>query len=273
MKKRVMSSLVVAVITTSFIPNPGNTETISNDSTPDARQISQLFYPPPSEEPTFRVIGKGRASQPADKASLLFKFARNYPSPPEGVLSQFEPSEEAITLEMLQPILDALQAIGVSDQAIDLEILEPSGSFLPFPFPSTATEGGAQLVVTVDNPNRDRLEEIVNTATDAASPIEEILISTVNVEYAVNNCQALVQAAYQSAVEDAQNRANSLAAAMGTQLRLVPSVAEPFYEVFLPGCDSEGNLPFGNTTSSVYDPDNPVEVTVNKDIFVTYTGR
>ncbi|MFP4103553.1 hypothetical protein [Coleofasciculus sp.] len=68
-----MSSLVVAVITTSLIPSPGRTENISNDSTPDARQISQLFYPPPSAEPTFRVIGKGRASQPADRASLLFK--------------------------------------------------------------------------------------------------------------------------------------------------------------------------------------------------------
>lgn len=272
MKKRVMSSLIVAVITTSLIPSPGRTENISNDSTPDARQISQLFYPPPSEEPTFRVIGKGRASQPADRASLLFKFARNYSSPPEGVLSQFE-TQEVITLEMLQPILDALKAIGVSDEAIDLEIIEPSASFLPFPFPSTATEGGAQLVVTVENPSRDRLEEIVNTATDAANPIEEILISTVNVEYSVNNCQALEQAAYQSAIEDAQNRANSIAAATGTRLRLVPSVAEPFYGVFLPGCYSQGNLPFGSNTSSPYDPDDPVEVTVNKDIFVTYTGR
>lgn len=89
----------------------------------------------------------------------------------------------------------------------------------------------------------------------------------------MNNCQALEQAAYQSAIEDAQNRANSIAAATGTRLRLVPSVAEPFYGVFLPGCYSEGNLPFGSNTSSPYDPDDPVEVRVNKDIFVTYTGR
>lgn len=265
---------MVTMITLSLLSNLSRAEPIPEGSkTDDDLKLSQLFYPPVSEDPTFRVVGKGEASLPADQANLLFKFVQNYNYPPEGVLSQFETLEEPITVEMLQPIVDALKEIGVSDEAINVDIVEPSGSFLPFPFPSTATEGGAQLVVIVDNPSRDRLEEIVNVAKDTASPIEEILLSSIDVEYSVRNCQDLEQAAYQSAVDDARNRANSIASAMGAKLKPIPSVAEPFYSIFLPGCSSEGNLPFDSSNTSAYDADAPVEVKVTKEIFVIYTVR
>ena len=59
----------------------------------------------------------------------------------------------------------------------------------------------------------------------------------------------------------------------GTEIKRVPSVAEPFYAIFLPGCNSKGNLPFASKEASPYDPNAPVEVEVSKDIFFTYRVR
>ncbi|MBE9126331.1 MULTISPECIES: SIMPL domain-containing protein [unclassified Coleofasciculus] len=272
MSKIVRRSLVMAAIVSgvwSAMISPSRAQNISD------RKIAQLFYPQVSEQATLRVIGKGRASQPADRASLQFKFISNIPfeSPPEGVLSQFDTPGEPLSEESLQPIVDALVAIGVPANAIEVKIVEPTGSILPFPFPSTATEGGAEVAVMVEQPTRDRLDQIVDTASDAANNLEDILLSTINVQYAVDDCQALERAAYQSAVEDSQNRARAIAEAMGADLRGAPSVAEPFYGIFLPGCNSEGNLPFGGSAATPYDPNSPVEVEVTKEIFTSYPVR
>lgn len=129
------------------------------------------------------------------------------------------------------------------------------------------------MLVTVAQPTRDRLEEIFNAGSKAADKLEEVLLENVRVQYSVNDCQALEQAAYQSAVEDGQHKANSIATALGAELKRVPSVAEPFYAIFLPGCNSQGNLPFASKEASVYDPNTPVEVEVSKDIFFTYRVR
>ncbi|HBB30294.1 MAG TPA: hypothetical protein DDZ80_32805 [Cyanobacteria bacterium UBA8803] len=279
-----LPSLVIAAMVTglwSLTPIRGSAQT--NGFLPSApvsrssptRQLAQLFYPPVSDEPTLRVIGKGRASQPADRASLQFKFTENYSSepPPEGILSQFETTPEPLSKESLQPIVDALKAIGIPSDAIEVRIVEPRGSILPFPFPSTATEGGALVMVAIEQPTRDRMEEIVKAAKEAANKLDEVLLNEVGVQYLVNDCQALERSAYQSAVEDAQNRASGIAAAMGAELRRVPSVAEPFYNVFLPGCSSASSSPFGSEATSPYDPNAPVEVAIAKEIFVTYTVR
>lgn len=278
MSRRGISSLAVAVIVAGLwtaITSPGKAETIVDQSVPSSRRdrlIAQLFYPPVSDDPTFRVIGRGRASQPADRAQLQFKFTTNYSfeSPPEGTttaLAQFDEEPEPLTKETLQPIVDALVRSGVSADDIEVKIIEPSYSFF------SAVEGGAELVVKVEAPTRTSLEEIVDTTTEAGKKIDDILLGSVGVEYGVDDCQALERAAYQSAVEDAQNRASGLAEAMGAQLRKVPSIAEPFYSVFLPGCNSKISLPFATQTAIPYNPDTPVEVEVTKDIFVMFTVK
>lgn len=89
-------------------------------------------------------------------------------------------------------------------------------------------------------------------------------------QYSAKDCQALERAAYQAGVQDAQNRARAIAEAMGGKMRKVGSVAEPFYNAYLPGCNSGGNLPFGGDAASSYDPNAPVEVEITKEIFVTF---
>jgi len=101
-----------------------------------------------------------------------------------------------------------------------------------------------------------------------------IVVETVNVRYAMKDCQVLVRAAYQAAVKDARNRSEALAQAMNVQLGKVPSVAESFlYDLFVPLCSEATELPsflpFGSSGSR-YDPNAPIEVQLRRDIFVTY---
>ncbi|MCG6138933.1 MAG: SIMPL domain-containing protein [Nostoc sp. LLA-1] len=99
-------------------------------------------------------------------------------------------------------------------------------------------------------------------------------MNNVGVNYAVKDCQALQSAAYESAMKDAQSRAQALATAMGAKLGNA-SVAEPFYTLLYPSCSSKAGLPlpsFGGLLSfPSFNPDNPAEVEMKKDIFVTYT--
>lgn len=233
---------------------------------------AQLFYPPVSNPQALRVPGRGRASEPANAARLVFKFSTNIPSelPAEGTLSYSMVAQEVLNKESLKPVVDALVAIGVPADAIQVKITEPSPSALPFPFPSTGTEGGAEVAVTLNQPTRDRLEQIVTAATQAASKNKNFSISSVGVQYSAKDCQALERAAYQAAVQDAQNRGRAIAEAMGAKMSRVGSVAEPFYNAYLPACNSEGSLPFGGDATSPYDPNAPVEVEVTKEVFFTF---
>ncbi|MEW6492485.1 MAG: SIMPL domain-containing protein [Cyanobacteriota bacterium] len=166
--------------------------------------------------------------------------------------------------------MDAIAATGVPADDIQVKITEPRPSALPFPFPSTGSAGGAEVLVTIEQPTRDRLEKIVTAANQAASKNKEISISSVDVQFSTKDCQALEKTAYQAAVQDAQNRARAIAEAMGAKMRRVGSVAEPFYNAYLGGCDSQGNLPFGGDSAASYDPNAPIEVEVTKELFVTF---
>jgi hypothetical protein len=249
--------------------------TATKESVPSStsdRLIVQLFYPPVTDPQALRVPGRGRASEPANAARLVFKFGSNssLESPPEGTLSYAKVAQASFTQESLKPIVDALVASGVPSNAIRVTISEPRPSALPFPFPSTGTAGGAEIAVMIEQPTRDRIEKIVTVASQATAKNKNLTISSVGVQYSAKDCQALERAAYQAAVQDAQNRASAIAEAMGGKMRKVGSVAEPFYNAYLPGCNSGGNLPFGGDATSPYDPNAPVEVEVTKEIFVTF---
>jgi uncharacterized protein YggE len=231
---------------------------------------AQLFYPPGGNQQTVRIIGKGRATGSADTARVEFKFSPKAPSisPSPGITSQFEIQSTPLSEESLKPIVDALAASGVPKDAIQVKVTQPGRSGIPFPFPSTPT-GGAQILVNLDQPTREGVNQVVTVVNQAVSKNEQIDVSQVGVEYPVKDCQPLEQEAYQAAIQDAQTRARAIAEAMGAQLGKIPSVAEPFYNVFLPGCSSGGKLPFGGD-STPYDPDAPAQVEVTKEIFVSF---
>lgn len=265
---------------------------------------AQLFYPPASDRHSLMVIGQGVVRVPADTADIELVFSsgssnnelQTQPSSlpetrrlssPSGfgspsLLEQQDraasptllfnyktaaeplPNKKSPTKATLQPVVDSLVAKGIRADKIQVQI-NPNSS-----------ENNAKILVRLEKPTRDRVQEIVATANKSTSQIENLSVKSVGVEYAVNDCQALQSSVYQSAMKDAQSRAQALATAMEVKLS-TPSVAEPFYTLFYPSCSSKTGVPLPSFASFLlspaYNPDAPAEVEMKKDIFVTYTTK
>ncbi|WP_414544236.1 SIMPL domain-containing protein [Nostoc sp. CCY0012] len=246
---------------------------------------AQLFYPPASDRNSLMVIGQGIVKVPADTADIelvigtdsnnneLESQLSSLPislrsSSTNVLLNQQKPapisrkltlaSQIALNQATLKPIVDSLVAKGIRANNIKVQ---PS-------------ENQAKILVRLEKPTSDRVKEIIATANAATNKLDNLTINNVGVNYAVTDCQALQSAAYQSAMKDAQSRAQALATAMGAKLGNA-SVAEPFYTLLYPSCSSKAGLPlpsFGGLLSfPSFNPDNPAEVEMKKDIFVTYT--
>ncbi|MFN6482784.1 MULTISPECIES: SIMPL domain-containing protein [unclassified Nostoc] len=272
---------------------------------------AQLFYPPASDRHSLMVMGQGVVRVPADTADIELVFSsgesndelqtqpsafpetRRLSSPSRyasgtpranGSPSLLEqdraasptlllnyktaaeplPNKKSLTKATLQPVVDSLVAKGISADKIQVQI-NPNSS-----------ENNARILVKLEKPTRDRVQEIVATANKSTSQIENLSVKSVGVEYSVNDCQALQSSVYQSAMKDAQSRAQALATAMEVKLS-TPSVAEPFYTLFYPSCNSKTGVPLPSFASVLlspaYNPDAPAEVEMKKDIFVTYTTK
>lgn len=247
---------------------------------------AQLFYPPASDRNSLMVIGQGVVRVPADTADIELVFSSkasndelqtqpsslpqtrrissptlllNYKTAAESLASK-----KSLTKATLQPVVNSLVAKGISADKIQVQIN------------ANSSENNAKILVRLEKPTRERVQEIVGTANKATSEIENLSVKSVGVEYAVNDCQALQSSVYQSAMKDAQSRAQALATAMGAKLG-TPSVAEPFYTLLYPSCSSKTGVPLpsfaGFLLSPAYNPDAPAEVEMKKDIFVTYTTK
>ncbi|MCW5317956.1 DUF541 domain-containing protein [Nostoc sp. KVJ3] len=273
---------------------------------------AQLFYPPASDRHSLMVIGQGVVKVPADTADIELVFSspdsnnqletkpsslsqtRRISSPsgyasgtprangsPSLVEQQDQaasptlllnyqtvaeslPSKKSLTKATLQPVVNSLVAKGISTDKIQVQI-SPNSS-----------ENNAKILVRIEKPTRDRVQEIVATANKATSELKNVSVKSVGVDYEVNDCQALQSSVYQSAMKDAQSRAQALASAMSVKLD-TPSVAEPFYTLFYPSCSSKTGVPLPSFASFLlsptYNPDAPAEVEMKKDIFVTYTTK
>ncbi|MEH2050820.1 SIMPL domain-containing protein [Nostoc sp.] len=247
---------------------------------------AQLFYPPASDRHSLMVIGQGAVRVPADTADIELVFSsggsndelQTQPSafPETRRLSSLTlllnektpaeplPNKKSLTKATLQPVVDSLIAKGISADKIQVQIN------------TNSSENNAKILVRLEKPTRDRIQEIVATANKSTSKLENISIKSVGVEYAVNDCQALQSSVYQSAMKDAQSRAQALATAMEVKLG-TPSVAEPFYTLFYPSCSSKTGVTLPSfasfLSSPAYNPDAPAEVEMKKDIFVTYTTK
>lgn len=247
---------------------------------------AQLFYPPASDRHSLMVIGQGVVRVAADTADIELVFSSggsndqletkpsslpetrrissptlllNYKTAAESL-----PSKKSLTKATLQPVVNSLVAKGISVDKIQVQIN------------TNSSENNAKILVRLEKPTRDRVQEIVATANKSTSQLENISVKSVGVEYAVNDCQGLQSSVYQSAMKDAQSRAQALATAMGVKLG-TPSVAEPFYTLFYPSCSSKTGIPLPSFASFLlsptYNPDAPAEVEMKKDIFVTYTTK
>ncbi len=144
---------------------------------------------------------------------------------------------QEITEADLQPVVDAIVGQGVPRDDIEVMVDPPYGD--PY------YGGSATIRVTVQNV--DSLEGIMDAATDAASGLEGISFNGSGVSYTAGDCAALEQAAMEAAVEDARERGQTFAAALGVGLGAVVGASHYSYSPFGSPCDStfDGPYPLG----------------------------
>ncbi|MEO0984154.1 MAG: SIMPL domain-containing protein [Cyanobacteria bacterium J06639_14] len=244
--------------------------------------IAQLLYPPASNEGAISVTGQGRASIPADVARIEILVTNRDPDEPyppyefspDGIPIEPEPLPEPppITRISLQGLVDALTSAGVPQSAIRVNIDVVDSQ--PYYYYGT----GDSVVVNLEDPTRDRVNELVQVISDALegqTPEQTIFVDRLYVDYAIAECSVIEQAAYGDAMADAQLRAEAIAEAMDVSLSETPSVAElPFLGRLLAPCNEEKDLVsalFYGSEPSFYDPEALAEVTVYRELMVTYS--
>lgn len=207
------------------------------------------------------VTGYGTATAPADSAIIEFYFNTNnsycgYPG------STPAPNTR-ITEDNLQPVADALVAVGVAEEDIE---------FVSQGYYDACYSSGSIRAIARDAASAEAIASAVTTA--AGSLGNGIILGSTNVTYTLEDCSAIEAAATRTAAEDAADNVQRLAAALGLGVGSITAASDYSYPWYYPY--------FGNQTcgSSYYGPmpfyadtglsDAPKEVQVFANINVTY---
>ncbi len=253
------------------------------ERTPDPTEVAQVFYPPATpNRQVLMVMGHGQVNRAADKAEVaivLFNYDPYAVSEDPEATASLKP----MTPAMLKPVLEAIAAAGVpaGDLKVKIGSAQPTpGSNDPFAYYG---EGSAVIKFDLTQPTQQQVEKIMTAVESVTGGDHAVYLQDRYVTYSTTSCDGLAQAAYVAAVADARDRAQVLAGAMKVQLTNVPSVAES--SSFFPGlpyasipspCDL-ASIPnaaaMGYFSPSAYDPALPAEVTLQRDLYVTYPIR
>lgn len=272
----------------------------------------------PTDQPSIVVTGSGEASAPAETAHLQLIVSRGYGPMMEGSVAvssgsvvvehgtpvagegppQVEPAEapppaepgtiEQGTVEMaslprltaddLAPIVDALVAVQVERDAIEVFVASTGAEFGP--------DGGGvgRIDATIEGPNREAVEAILD-AVDRATTDAGLALHNVGIEYLIAECSPLLREARGDAIANARDQAAEMADLLGVALGEMLQ-AYDYGAAFGPGpvlddrgCSSDsdnygsGSIGFGpglEVTIPAYDPAIPIEANVYAAITMTF---
>jgi hypothetical protein len=123
------------------------------------------------------------------------------------------PTTTAGAAGSIAPVIDAIQAVGVLEGAIQV-LSSPS---LISVCPNSAQCSAVRVDIVVVKPNLDLLNAIVNAAGEAAGK-QELTVQDVGVGYSVADCLPLHEQARNAAATDARTRAEAQARVLGVTL-------------------------------------------------------
>lgn len=202
----------------------------------------------PPSLPGITVLGSGRASAPAETATVVLMLGPAYyyePKPVEPGAPSMTP--EMTTEEAIAPVIDALIAAGVPEEDIRLLSNPYSGEYSP-----EGTMRSATIAFDLDAPTADG----ISTILDAAIPVaveQGYFVNMVGTRYGVADCAPLERQARQSAIDDARAKAELQAELIGVGLGDVVASQDELYGSPMYG----GEMP----TASCADLDAPISIT------------
>jgi len=218
------------------------------------------------------VSGYGTATVQADMAVVEFYFGAygavpgrpEEPTDPdtstggEGSTS-VTTSAAAISEEDLQPVIDALIAVGIARD--DIEFLGSSYYY-------DAYWSSATLRVSVRD--FDLLGDAVGAATDASLTLGDISLQSTYVSYMVEDCGPLEEAALSAAVEDASARADAFASALGVTRGTLTGAQTYSYSPFGGSPCDVGNIGPYPVAEVAYSENRASDVALYANVTLTY---
>ena len=176
--------------------------------------------------PSLSVVGLGRATVPAERASMQLMFSVDpnlYFNGPVGQTAQEgTPSPSSEAEEAARPIVAAVTAAGVPSDAVTVVT---SGAFQSDYFPGASGALMFRIDVVLTDPQLEDVAAVIDAAQVAGIEMNFIL-SPVGVAYGVVDCAPLQAAAWESAVADAEARAAAQSERLGVRLGSVVAASE-----------------------------------------------
>lgn len=213
------------------------------------------------------VIGQGQVTAPADVALLEFTFGSRSAledTPTTGSVTESIEERRQQIEQSLKPIVAALVSAKIPEPSITVQ---------------TSALETPKLLVTIDRPTRERVQEIVLTVDRATRTNRQFFIQNTGAAYNVRNCQPLERTARKIALSDAQGQMRSLATDLNAQLgELLFVTVFPLsgLPAAFSNCGSKVGVPSNNPLVAsedslpAYDPSDPTEVVVRSQVSVTY---
>jgi uncharacterized protein YggE len=164
-------------------------------------------------QPSIVVTGSGGASAPAERAVVQLLIVRAAPYSQDFTSDTPAPTSTAGAAGSIAPVIDAIQALGVLEGAIRV-LSSPS---LISVCPNSAHCSAVRVEVTVEKPDLDLLNAIVDGAGEAAGK-EDLTVQDVGVGYGIADCRPLHERAREAAATDARTRAEAQAKVLGVTL-------------------------------------------------------
>ncbi len=165
------------------------------------------------------VIGYGQASAKADSATLQLLIADPNAGiheavmiGPEGRVATPAPTPVVDRRAQLTPIVDAITAQGIKEDAIEVVISPTQNNHVGGP----AGVAIGRIDVTMSKPTLAKLTKLFDAVQQSAAP-EGLALGQIGASYAVKDCQPLNQDARKAAIEDARANAKTQADLLGIQ--------------------------------------------------------
>jgi uncharacterized protein YggE len=226
--------------------------------------------------PGISVTGQGRASAAAETATIAIMLSSGEyykdPAMMEGEATA-SPTPPASPEEAVQPVIDALVAAGIPEADIEI-IIDPSSLY-------ASSYGGPSMVTlrfTITTPTTDRIMELLQTATTAATDAG-LWVNMTNALYGVADCATLERGAREDAIADARDQATIQAELLDVSLGDVIASRDDVYGAMVYAGISHINTCTLDTSdgsmASVYsapafDPSAEPSVTVTRNIELTF---
>jgi uncharacterized protein YggE len=183
-------------------------------------------------KPSLVVTGAGRATAPAERGAVQLLLVRAEPYSRDfaagGAAAPPAPGSGS-----LAPVIDAILGLGITEQAIRT-VSSPS---LISVCGNSARCSAVRVDVTVERPDRNVLNDIVDAAGEAAAT-QALTVQDVGAGYSIADCSPLREQAREAAVADAQARADAQVSVLGIRLGKLIEVSEaaPTEPVDAAGC-------------------------------------